>query len=52
LTEGEALEEVMYPRQPMQRFIEPSEIADAAIFLASDQAKAITGEDISVSGGM
>jgi 3-hydroxybutyrate dehydrogenase len=52
LTEGEALEEVMYPRQPMQRFIEPSEIADAAIFIASDQAKAITGEDISVSGGM
>lgn len=52
LSEEEALAAVMYPRQPMQRFIQPEEIANTVFFLASEGAGAITGEKISVSGGM
>jgi len=52
ISQEEALAEVMYPRQPMKRFIKPEEVANAVFFLASDQADAITGEEISVSGGM
>lgn len=52
LTEKEALQQILWPKQPMERFIEPEEIAHTALFLASDQAAAITGENISVSGGM
>ena len=39
-------------RQPMNRFIEPEEIASIALYLGSNQAAAITGEEISVSGGI
>jgi len=38
-------------RTPMQRLGEPSEIADAALFLASDQASFITGQVIVADGG-
>ena len=33
------------------RLAEPSDIADAVCFLASDRARAITGEVLTVSGG-
>jgi NAD(P)-dependent dehydrogenase (short-subunit alcohol dehydrogenase family) len=36
---------------PMRRYGEPSEIADAAVFLASDEARYITGHTINVDGG-
>ncbi len=36
---------------PMGRVGEPSEIADAILFLASDQARWLTGQVIKVSGG-
>lgn len=52
ISEEQALQEVMWPKQPMNRFIEPEEIANTALFLASDQATSISGESISVSGGM
>jgi NAD(P)-dependent dehydrogenase (short-subunit alcohol dehydrogenase family) len=35
----------------LRRFVEPSEVADAAVFLASDAAAAITGETLVVSCG-
>ncbi len=38
-------------RTPMHRLGEPSEIADAALFLASDQASFITGQVIVADGG-
>lgn len=36
---------------PQRRYGEPSEIADAAVFLASDEAKYITGHTLNVDGG-
>ncbi|MBJ3778470.1 SDR family NAD(P)-dependent oxidoreductase [Acuticoccus mangrovi] len=37
---------------PMGRLAEPSEIADAAAYLCSDEASYITGQALSVDGGM
>ncbi|GEN44580.1 3-hydroxybutyrate dehydrogenase [Alkalibacillus haloalkaliphilus] len=51
ITEQEALEKNLLIKQPMKRLLEPDEIAETALFLASDKANAITGETVSVSGG-
>lgn len=37
---------------PMKRFGEPDEVADAVVFLASPKAAYITGEVISINGGL
>ena len=52
LTEKDALGTILYPRQAMNRFIEPEEVASGVIYLASDAASGITGEHLSVAGGM
>jgi NAD(P)-dependent dehydrogenase (short-subunit alcohol dehydrogenase family) len=36
---------------PMQRATEPEDVANAALFLASDESKYITGQNIMVDGG-
>lgn len=36
---------------PLGRFVDGAEIAEAALFLASDAAAAITGEDLNISAG-
>lgn len=36
---------------PLRRFTSPADVAAAVAFLASDEAKAITGEDLNVSSG-
>src|SRR5262245_7830996 len=38
-------------RIPLGRLIEPREVADAVVFLASDNASAITGQCLAVDGG-
>ncbi|MFB5265357.1 3-hydroxybutyrate dehydrogenase [Paenibacillus enshidis] len=52
ITEEEVLHKHLWSKQPLKRFIDSSEIAAAAIYLASDAAAAITGETLGVSGGM
>lgn len=41
-----------YAAVPLQRMGEPVEVARASLFLASDDASYITGEEIKVDGGM
>jgi 3-oxoacyl-[acyl-carrier protein] reductase len=45
---GDALLE----RIPQERFGDPGDVADLAVFLASDRAKYITGQAIAVDGGL
>jgi NAD(P)-dependent dehydrogenase (short-subunit alcohol dehydrogenase family) len=49
---GAEIFERYYRRQtPLRRMIEGDEIAEAALFLASDGARAITGQALNVDGG-
>lgn len=45
------LEEVIYPLVPQKRLLDVSEIADYALFLASDAAKGVTGQAVVIDGG-
>lgn len=36
---------------PMNRMGSPLDVADAAVYLASDEAKFVTGAEIAVDGG-
>lgn len=45
------LEEVIYPLVPQKRLLDVSEIADLALYLASDKAKGITGQAVVLDGG-
>jgi NAD(P)-dependent dehydrogenase (short-subunit alcohol dehydrogenase family) len=36
---------------PQSRYGEPQEIADAAVFLASDESRYVTGHTLNVDGG-
>ena len=50
LTSDEAKAKIM-SRTPMKRLGQPSEVADAVAFLASDAASYITGEIVVIDGG-
>lgn len=45
------LEQVIYPLVPQKRLLAVQEIADYAVFLASDKAKGITGQAAILDGG-
>ena len=47
----EDLEKTVIPLIPMANLIEPEDIAQTILFLASEQARMITGQVIKVSGG-
>lgn len=47
----EDLEKAVLPIIPMSQLIEPEDIAETILFLASEQARMITGQVIKVSGG-
>ena len=47
----EALEEAVIPLIPMGQLIAPEDIAETILFLASGQARMLTGQVIKVSGG-
>jgi len=45
------LEEVIYPLVPQRRLLDVNEIADYALFLASERAKGVTGQAVVLDGG-
>lgn len=45
------LEEVIYPLVPQKRLLSPEEVANYILFLASEQAKGITGQAVVIDGG-
>ncbi|MFC5588179.1 3-hydroxybutyrate dehydrogenase [Sporosarcina soli] len=45
------LEDVIYPLVPQNRLLDVSEIADYAIFLASEKARGVTGQAVVLDGG-
>ena len=47
----EEFEKVVIPLIPMGKLIQPEDIAETILFLASEQARMITGQVIKVSGG-
>ncbi len=50
--DAEKLIEKMIRRIPLRRIAEPREVAEAIVFLAGDGASQITGQVLSVSGGL
>jgi 3-hydroxybutyrate dehydrogenase len=51
ISREEALQKHLLARQSLKRFIKPEEVAGCCYFLSTDEASAITGETLSVSGG-
>jgi 2-hydroxycyclohexanecarboxyl-CoA dehydrogenase len=49
---GEKLVESLTRAVPMRRLGEPADVAAAVAFLASERAGFITGQTLSVSGGL
>src|ERR1700712_828302 len=52
VTKGSEYQKMFVAKTPLGRRGQPEDIAKAVVFLASDDAAWITGEQISVSGGM
>ncbi|MEK4027523.1 MULTISPECIES: 3-hydroxybutyrate dehydrogenase [Bacillaceae] len=46
-----AIEEVLLPLVPQKRLLTVAEIADYAVFLASDKARGVTGQAVVLDGG-
>jgi 3-hydroxybutyrate dehydrogenase len=51
MTREEVIDKVLLAAQPTGRFVTPQEVADCAVFLASDAARAITGAILPMDGG-
>ena len=49
---NEKLIDAIVRSTPLRRMARPEEVADAVVFLASEQASFITGQTLSVSGGL
>jgi 3-hydroxybutyrate dehydrogenase len=45
------LEEVIYPLVPMRRLLQIEDVTDYVLFLASEQARCVTGQAVVVDGG-
>ena len=51
MTEEEVVREVLLKAQPTRRFVTAEEVGAAAVFLASDAARSITGIALPIDGG-
>lgn len=47
----QVLDEVLYPLIPQRRLLSPQEVAEYALFLASESARGITGQTVVMDGG-
>ena len=47
----ESVRKAFVDRQPMGRIGQPNEIAELAVYLASDESSFVTGQAISIDGG-
>lgn len=52
IADNPAREQKMLDRIPLRRFGKPRDIADAIVWLCSDQSQFITGQAINIDGGM
>ena len=52
MKQNEPLLQKFYERIPLKRAGEPEDIADAIAFIASDDARYITGVNLPVDGGL
>jgi NAD(P)-dependent dehydrogenase (short-subunit alcohol dehydrogenase family) len=50
-SQGTTREEVEKSSNPMQRLLEPEEVADLAVYLASEAAQGMTGQSLNINGG-
>lgn len=51
-TQSEKMQQALINAIPMKRLGQPSEVADAVLFFASDRSSFVTGQVLSVSGGL
>ena len=51
LTRDQVINDVLLAAQPTKRFVTPDEVAALALFLCRDEARSITGANLSVDGG-
>src|SRR5438445_311829 len=51
LTREQVMNDVLLAAQPTKRFVTPEEVAALAVFLCRDEAKSITGANLSMDGG-
>jgi 3-hydroxybutyrate dehydrogenase len=51
MTEEQVKRDVLLAAQPTKEFVTVEEVADLALYLCSDAAKAITGANLSIDGG-
>ena len=51
MSEADVIKEIILATQPNKRFVEPEEIGDFAVFLASDSGKSFTGAALPIDGG-
>jgi 3-hydroxybutyrate dehydrogenase len=51
LTEEQVKRDVLLAAQPTKEFVTVEEVADLAVYLCSDAAKAITGANLTIDGG-
>jgi 3-hydroxybutyrate dehydrogenase len=51
LTREQVMEDVLLAAQPTKRFVTPEEVAALALFLCGEEARSITGANLTVDGG-
>ena len=51
LTRDQVMNDVLLAAQPTKKFVTPEEVAALALFLCRDEARSITGANMSVDGG-